>query len=175
MKCAEIENTDNPVKQYLKALDFLSNGSPGSHISVTPEILLYLYYILRRIWDQTRKQVDEIPLEVSSKLITRMTFVCVYVLRRFSEKRNILRVIPYFYGMELAEGHLEIGHVYTRCCKCCPRNHENPCNKPAEHHCPGATMQAAFHHLTLDDDERCTETYPGSSTSSASSLGALYG
>ncbi|KAH7173099.1 hypothetical protein DER46DRAFT_634523 [Fusarium sp. MPI-SDFR-AT-0072] len=59
MKCAEIENTDNPVKQYLKALEFLSDGSPGSHISVKPEILLYLYYILQRIWDQTRKQVDE--------------------------------------------------------------------------------------------------------------------
>ncbi|SCO58594.1 related to SKI2-antiviral protein and putative helicase [Fusarium fujikuroi] len=59
MKCAEIENTDNPVKQYLKALDYLSDGSPGSHISVKPEVLLYLCHILRRIWDQTRKQVDE--------------------------------------------------------------------------------------------------------------------
>ncbi|QGJ02308.1 hypothetical protein CEK26_003752 [Fusarium fujikuroi] len=59
MKCAEIENTDNPVKQYLKALDFLSDVSPGSHISVKPEVLLYLCHILRRIWDQTRKQVDE--------------------------------------------------------------------------------------------------------------------
>lgn len=59
MKCAEIEKTDNPVKQYLKALDFLSDGSPGSHISVKPEVLLYLCHILRRIWDQTRKQVDE--------------------------------------------------------------------------------------------------------------------
>ncbi|KAF5666843.1 SKI2 antiviral-like helicase [Fusarium denticulatum] len=59
MKCAEIEKTDNPVEQYLKALDLLSDGSPGSHISVKPEILLYLCHILRRIWDQTRKQVDE--------------------------------------------------------------------------------------------------------------------
>ncbi|KAF5638945.1 dead deah box helicase [Fusarium tjaetaba] len=59
MKCAEIEKTENPVDQYLKALDLLSDGSPGTHISVKPEILLYLCHILRRIWDQTRKQVDE--------------------------------------------------------------------------------------------------------------------
>ncbi|KAF5966917.1 dead deah box helicase [Fusarium coicis] len=58
MKCAEIEKTDNPVEQYLKALDLLSDGSPGSHVCVKPEILLYLCHILRRIWDQTRKQVD---------------------------------------------------------------------------------------------------------------------
>ncbi|KAF5608666.1 dead deah box helicase [Fusarium pseudoanthophilum] len=59
MKCAEIEKTDDPVEQYLKALDLLSDGSSGSHISVKPEILLYLCHILRRVWDQTRKQVDE--------------------------------------------------------------------------------------------------------------------
>ncbi|KAF4946587.1 hypothetical protein FGADI_11066 [Fusarium gaditjirri] len=59
MKCAEFENTDDPVKQYLKALEFLSDGSPGSHVSVKPEILLYLCHTLRRIWDRTRKQVDD--------------------------------------------------------------------------------------------------------------------
>ncbi|KAF5708097.1 dead deah box helicase [Fusarium mundagurra] len=63
MKCAEIEKTDDPVKQYLKALDLLSNGLPGSHISVKPEILLYLCHILRRIWDQTRKKLDETSLK----------------------------------------------------------------------------------------------------------------
>jgi hypothetical protein len=59
MKCAEFENTENPVKRYLKALDFLSDRSPGSHVSVRPEVLLYLCDILGRIWYQTRKQVDE--------------------------------------------------------------------------------------------------------------------
>ncbi|EXL39954.1 hypothetical protein FOCG_17456 [Fusarium oxysporum f. sp. radicis-lycopersici 26381] len=59
MKCAEFENTENPVKRYLKALDFLSDRSPGSHLCVRPEILLYLCHILGRIWDQTRKQADE--------------------------------------------------------------------------------------------------------------------
>ncbi|KAH6977816.1 hypothetical protein EDB82DRAFT_567453 [Fusarium venenatum] len=59
MKCAEFQNTENPVKRYLKALDFLSDRSPGSHVSVRPEVLLYLCDILGRIWYQTRKQVDE--------------------------------------------------------------------------------------------------------------------
>ncbi|EXL63933.1 hypothetical protein FOPG_19796 [Fusarium oxysporum f. sp. conglutinans race 2 54008] len=77
--------------------------------------------------------------------------------------------------MELAEGHFEIGQVYTRCCQCRSGDHENPFNKPAEDHCPGATTKATFHYHTSDDNERCTETYPGSSASSASTRGALYG
>ncbi|KAI8404405.1 hypothetical protein FOFC_15900 [Fusarium oxysporum] len=59
MKCAEFEKTENPVNRYLKALNFLSDRSPGSHVSVRPELLLYLCHTLGRIWDQTRKQVDE--------------------------------------------------------------------------------------------------------------------
>jgi ATP-dependent RNA helicase DDX60 len=59
MKCAEFEKTENPVSRYLKTLNFLSDRSPGSHVSVRPEVLLYLCHILGSIWDQTRKQVDE--------------------------------------------------------------------------------------------------------------------
>ncbi|RBQ87200.1 hypothetical protein FVER53263_20734 [Fusarium verticillioides] len=52
MKCAEIEKTDNPVEQYLKALDLLSDGSPGSHICVKPEILLL--YLISMVWNWLR-------------------------------------------------------------------------------------------------------------------------
>ncbi|KAI3574038.1 hypothetical protein IWW34DRAFT_823643 [Fusarium oxysporum f. sp. albedinis] len=69
MKCAEFEKTENPVNRYLKALNFLSDRSPGSHVSVRPELLLYLCHTLGRIWDQTRKQVDEDSRRDAPKLI----------------------------------------------------------------------------------------------------------
>ncbi|KAF5637108.1 dead deah box helicase [Fusarium sp. NRRL 52700] len=59
MKCAEFEKTEDPVNRYLNALSFLSDGSPGSHVAVRPELLLYLCHTLGKIWDETRKHVDE--------------------------------------------------------------------------------------------------------------------
>ncbi|KAF4466491.1 dead deah box helicase [Fusarium albosuccineum] len=58
-KCGEFESTKSLVKRYLKAQEFLSSRSPGSHISVRPEVSLYLCHILGKIWDQTREHAGQ--------------------------------------------------------------------------------------------------------------------
>ncbi|KAF4979437.1 hypothetical protein FZEAL_4361 [Fusarium zealandicum] len=58
-KCAEFESYENLVTRYLKALYFQYARSPGNHVSVRPEVWLYLCQVLGKIWAETRQQEDE--------------------------------------------------------------------------------------------------------------------
>ena len=55
-KCIELQNINSLTDRYLKALDFQSTTSSGSHEAVKPEVQLYLCHILTRIWSEARKQ-----------------------------------------------------------------------------------------------------------------------
>ncbi|KAF4957474.1 hypothetical protein FSARC_11310 [Fusarium sarcochroum] len=58
-KCGEFEKARSLIDRYLKALEFQSERSSGSHASVRPEIQLYLCHILTRIWGEVRERVHE--------------------------------------------------------------------------------------------------------------------
>jgi hypothetical protein len=62
-KLREFENAKSLIDRYLRALDFQSERSPGSHIAVRPEVQLYLCDILMRTWREVRKQAQEDSLE----------------------------------------------------------------------------------------------------------------
>ncbi|KAM0200221.1 hypothetical protein ACHAPI_002645 [Fusarium lateritium] len=62
-KLREFENAKSPIDRYLKALDFQSERSPGSHVATRPEVQLYLCDILMRVWREVRKQAQEDSLE----------------------------------------------------------------------------------------------------------------
>ncbi|KAM0491235.1 hypothetical protein ACHAP8_010809 [Fusarium lateritium] len=58
-KYKEFEKVNSPIDRYLRALDFQSIGSSGSHDAVKPEVQLYLCHILMEIWIQVRKKTRE--------------------------------------------------------------------------------------------------------------------
>ncbi|KAF9767376.1 hypothetical protein IL306_000075 [Fusarium sp. DS 682] len=55
-KYSELEGTKSLIDRYLKALDFQSDRSAGSHVAIRPEIQLYLCYTLIRLWGQVRQR-----------------------------------------------------------------------------------------------------------------------
>ncbi|KAJ4265390.1 hypothetical protein NW762_004678 [Fusarium torreyae] len=58
-KCGEFEKFTSLTDRYFKALEFQSERSSGSHVSVRPEIQLYLCHVLMRIWQEVRKGVHQ--------------------------------------------------------------------------------------------------------------------
>ncbi|KAM0344559.1 hypothetical protein ACHAPU_007333 [Fusarium lateritium] len=62
-KLSEFEKPRSLVDRYLKALEFQSERSPGSHVSVRPEVQLFLCDVLMEIWHGVRKQACEDSLE----------------------------------------------------------------------------------------------------------------
>ncbi|KAL6921861.1 hypothetical protein FSHL1_005829 [Fusarium sambucinum] len=94
-KYKEFEKVNSPIDRYLRALDFQSIGSSGSHDAVKPEVQLYLCHILMEIWIQVRKKTREDSREG--------------------------KAVSSFDDLELAWENIQVGSLYTRHRQRCSR------------------------------------------------------
>ncbi|KAF4458030.1 hypothetical protein F53441_184 [Fusarium austroafricanum] len=58
-KCSEFEASGSLIDRCLKALDFQSDRSAGSHVAVRPEAQLYLCHTSMKLWREVRKQAHK--------------------------------------------------------------------------------------------------------------------